>query len=237
MPEPTLITGSPLPAKPSGRLDSRPSGRYFPRRLMTRPRSTLKETLLDAAETVASREGVSRLTFDAVAAEAGVSKGGLLHHFSSKDQLIEGMVKRSAEQWRHFYLDAYERAPEGPGRMARALLQSGFLEDDSWTEPLRRNFASVLAALVHDPSLVLCMREANSELYGYLRNDGLPPGVSEAVGAAIDGIWLSWAMRFCDVDRPFLKRMHGALKTMLDAALLQIAESPSPKKKNKTGKA
>src|SRR5205809_615370 len=48
--------------------------------------------LLDAAEAVVVRQGIANLTLDAVAAEAGMSKGGLLHHFPTKDRLVEALV-------------------------------------------------------------------------------------------------------------------------------------------------
>ena len=88
---------------------------------MTRVNPTVRDQLLDAAETVAVREGVSRLTFDAVAAEAGVSKGGLLHYFTNKDQLIEAMVQRAADGWRHHFRSAYASAPPGPGLAGNGL--------------------------------------------------------------------------------------------------------------------
>lgn len=50
------------------------------------------ETILDAAEALIRRAGAARLTIDAVAAEAGLSKGGVLHHFASRDALIAAMV-------------------------------------------------------------------------------------------------------------------------------------------------
>ena len=40
-----------------------------------------RRRLLDAATAVVRRDGARALTLDAVAAEAGVSKGGLLYHF------------------------------------------------------------------------------------------------------------------------------------------------------------
>src|SRR5262245_31273340 len=95
--------------------------------------TTLRDRLLDAAEAVVVRQGIGNLTLEAVAAEAGMSKGGLLHHFPSKDRLIEGMVVRCAENWRACSLAAYEGAADGPGRMARAMLSH--LEDaPSWTD-------------------------------------------------------------------------------------------------------
>ncbi|RYD36028.1 MAG: TetR/AcrR family transcriptional regulator [Verrucomicrobiaceae bacterium] len=181
------------------------------------------QALLDAAEAVALRDGVARLTFDAVAAEAGMSKGGVLHHFASKEQLIEAMVRRTAEEWRECYMSAYESTPEGPGRMARGILSHCLMGDESWTEPLRRRFSCVLAALAQNPSLVQSMRETYSDIYTRLEHDGLPPGTGEAIGAAIDGIWLSWAMRFCDVEADFLSRIHRVLSTLLEQALSQTA--------------
>ena len=47
------------------------------------PRPSARARLLDAAVAVVRRDGAQALTLDAVAAEAGVSKGGLLYHFRS----------------------------------------------------------------------------------------------------------------------------------------------------------
>ena len=41
---------------------------------------------------VAARQGSGNVSLDAVAAEAGVSKGGLLYHFPSKIALMRGIV-------------------------------------------------------------------------------------------------------------------------------------------------
>ncbi|WP_082805849.1 TetR/AcrR family transcriptional regulator [Marichromatium gracile] len=59
------------------------------------PKPPLRERVLDAAETVVMRDGAARLTLDAVIAEAGVSKGGMLYHFRSKEALLEGLVERT----------------------------------------------------------------------------------------------------------------------------------------------
>ncbi|SPY79010.1 HTH-type transcriptional repressor KstR2 [Providencia rustigianii] len=40
---------------------------------------------------IAGREGIAALSLNAVAKEAGVSKGGLLHHFPSKQELIHAL--------------------------------------------------------------------------------------------------------------------------------------------------
>ncbi|PZG15797.1 TetR/AcrR family transcriptional regulator [Nonomuraea aridisoli] len=53
-----------------------------------------RDELLDAAEQILCDQGSAALTLSAVADRAGVSKGGLLYHYGSKEALIRGMVER-----------------------------------------------------------------------------------------------------------------------------------------------
>ena len=59
-----------------------------------------RDRLLDAFETLLVSAGSRAATLDAVAAEAQVSKGGLLYHSHSKDELVDGMLARLREQGR-----------------------------------------------------------------------------------------------------------------------------------------
>ncbi|MEU4511497.1 TetR/AcrR family transcriptional regulator [Nonomuraea wenchangensis] len=58
-----------------------------------------RDELLDAAEEILCDQGSAALTLSAVADRAGVSKGGLLYHFNSKEALIKGMVERLIEDF------------------------------------------------------------------------------------------------------------------------------------------
>lgn len=174
------------------------------------------ETMLNAAEAVILRQGIASMTLDAVAAEAGISKGGLLHHFPSKDRLIEALVTRSAANWRTRFLAAHERQPEGPGRMTRALLKDCLTDSESWTEQLRRSTSAVFAALAQNPALIEPMRTVYADLRQRIAEDGLPPGVGEAVVAAIDGLWLDWVLGFVPLDQAHVSRVRLVLEEMLE---------------------
>lgn len=65
-----------------------------------RRREDRPEIILDAAEGVLRGLGARGLTIDAVAAEAGLSKGGVLHHYASKDALICALVTRKLRRLR-----------------------------------------------------------------------------------------------------------------------------------------
>ncbi|MEG7446582.1 TetR/AcrR family transcriptional regulator, partial [Providencia stuartii] len=54
----------------------------------------VQEQLLEAASIIVANEGIASLSLNAVAKEAGVSKGGLLHHFPGKIELIQAVFKR-----------------------------------------------------------------------------------------------------------------------------------------------
>src|SRR5580704_9690888 len=54
--------------------------------------------ILDAALKCALSKGWGRTTIDEVAAEAGVSKGGLYVHFANKRELLVGIIKRNVEE-------------------------------------------------------------------------------------------------------------------------------------------
>jgi AcrR family transcriptional regulator len=79
---------------------------------MSRP-PRARESVLDAFEAILIDEGERAATMDATARAAGVSKGGLLYHFASKDALEAGLVDRLialAED----DVESMIHAPEGP---------------------------------------------------------------------------------------------------------------------------
>lgn len=66
----------------------RPAGTVYGMATDTRDR------ILTALRTVLAERGSGGVTLESVAAEAGISKGGLLYHFPSKEALYEGILDR-----------------------------------------------------------------------------------------------------------------------------------------------
>ena len=60
---------------------------------MSRP-ARARESVLDAFERILIEDGGRAATMDATARVAGVSKGGLLYHFGSKEALESGLIER-----------------------------------------------------------------------------------------------------------------------------------------------
>ncbi|WP_396642716.1 TetR/AcrR family transcriptional regulator [Microbacterium sp.] len=60
---------------------------------MSRP-PRARESVLDAFEAILIDDGERAATMDATSRAAGVSKGGLLYHFASKEALESGVIER-----------------------------------------------------------------------------------------------------------------------------------------------
>ncbi|WP_080796274.1 TetR/AcrR family transcriptional regulator [Corynebacterium pacaense] len=85
-----------------------------------------RERILDTYEAILIGEGERAATFDQIAANAGVSKGGLLYHFPDKRALAQGLLDRL----RALVLEDAARmevAPEGPS--AYYISSSAFTGD------------------------------------------------------------------------------------------------------------
>lgn len=122
-----------------------------PDALPSRLKQPLRERVLDAAERIVAREGAAHLTLDAVAAEAGVSKGGMLYHFRSKDALLQGLVHRTLDRFGSRVEDLQKDIPqEDPHRRGRARLSAAI----EW-EPAGPDLGiTVIAAAAHNPDLL-----------------------------------------------------------------------------------
>jgi AcrR family transcriptional regulator len=79
---------------------------------MSRP-PRARESVLDAFARILSDDGERAATMDATARAAGVSKGGLLYHFASKEALEAGLIERMEALARED-VDEILASPEGP---------------------------------------------------------------------------------------------------------------------------
>ena len=57
-------------------------------------RTSNRRKILDAIIAIVERDGITAVTFDAVAAETGLTRGGLLYHFPSREALLRGIDRR-----------------------------------------------------------------------------------------------------------------------------------------------
>ena len=150
-----------------------------------------RNRILNSAECVALRDGVAHLTLDAVAAEAGLSKGGILYNYPNKDALVRGMVHRLIEQTESEIARLAEADPEPRGRLVRAYIRVTFPEDGTVPARVNQIAAVLLTAILTNSSLLEPARQHFLSMQQRLLNDGLDDRIVHIIRLAADGLWLS----------------------------------------------
>lgn len=147
-------------------------------------RQSRREALLKAAAAIVRRDGADALTLDAVALEAGVSKGGLLYHFDSKEALVAAMVAALVEGFDARLPSADDGAA---GSFTRAYLDATAEPDD---DALSLS-AGLLAAVAIAPETLAPLRARYRTWSRRLRDDGIDEADAMIVRLAADGLWLA----------------------------------------------
>ena len=150
------------------------------------PRRSSREGLLDAAEAVVRGSGAAHLTLDAVCARAGISKGGLLYHFRTKEALLLAMVERLHRAYAGAIRREAAKLPPSPARELKAFIRAhGVLQQ----ERMRGIAGALLAAGAHDPRLLKPVRVVRRAMIGKLRAPGMSAAFIELAVLVLDGMW------------------------------------------------
>jgi AcrR family transcriptional regulator len=157
--------------------------------------------LLEAAGAVIRRDGAQSLTLDAVAAQAGVSKGGLLYHFGSKRELLDGLVER--------WLDEFQRDIDEAG----GTFPIGYVRA---SDGAKAEEAGLLAALIADPAVLATVRERYATWQDRVVTEGGDPVEATVARLAADGLWLA--------DLLGIAPPQGELRMRVLARLLELCD-------------
>ncbi len=143
-----------------------------------------RRALLAAAERVVTALGPA-FSLDAVAREAGVSKGGLLHHFRSRDSLLAALAAEWTEQFDAAVQRRLDPADDRPGRVCRAHIRATF--DDATVAGGPWVHTSVQTALVAVPEVLERARADAERWQADMAADGLHRQRVLLISRTLDG--------------------------------------------------
>ncbi|GEC05058.1 hypothetical protein SSP24_27130 [Streptomyces spinoverrucosus] len=151
---------------------------------------TGREALLEAAVRVVARGGLRRLTYRAVAEEAGVTHGLVVHHFGSRDALIE-------EALAHAVRHSLSSSALEPGTGKAADFSVGLTDMVDSGPDLQAFQYELLLEARRRPELLAHLRALYDEYFGATRREltqMLPgpvgEGLSRMVFATLEGLVL-----------------------------------------------
>jgi AcrR family transcriptional regulator len=148
-------------------------------------RKSSREKILDAAAELVKEIGAGRLTLEAVAERAGLSKGGLLYNFKSKEVLLKAMIQRMIDE-----VEAEKeqlRAKAAPGRNLEArLCVAACLNIRNGKMGEIAN--GMLAASSENPSLLEPVRHVLERVLKELKQSSEDPEAALLAWLAVEGL-------------------------------------------------
>lgn len=182
--------------------------------------STKRDQLLQAAQQIVAGKGVIHLTLDAVAQQAGVSKGGLLYHFPNKEALIAAMMETYITHFNariQTLLDE-QLPPDMPGRWLQAFVIATF-------EDFQGDLSGVLAglaAVANQPDLLQPLKTTHQGWRQTALDEGTPPTLVDVVIAATDGVWYSYIFGFSTFSDADYARLRQQLLDMIQKGVADV---------------
>ncbi|WP_077103881.1 TetR/AcrR family transcriptional regulator [Agrobacterium sp. DSM 25558] len=147
----------------------------------------VRRNLMDCAARLAAEQGFSAVSVQAVASAAGVTKGGLFHHFASKQALLEAVLGDLLAKLDEDIDALISQDCEGYGCFTRAYVNAFFADRGRETYA---QWSAISVALVSEPALrQLWERWINGRLTRHKTTDDHLN--LELVRLAIDGLWLA----------------------------------------------
>ena len=122
---------------------------------MGRKRTIDRDAILDAAEAIVTEEGAGSLTFDAIARRAGVSKGGVLYCYASKQERVAAMTRRDLDR----FLREVEEKRETLAGGAEAGMRAHLVATRDEIGALAARAASLMATLAESPDHAEVLRD------------------------------------------------------------------------------
>ncbi|SNX73342.1 TetR family transcriptional regulator [Cereibacter ovatus] len=180
--------------------------------------SETRRRLLAAAERLSCTLGPAGMSLDAVAAEAGVSKGGLLYHFPSRHALLRALVEDHVAAFAaamDHHAPGWREAEAPAQALAAARVYVAVVRD-----LLRKTEApssGIFAALTEDPLFMAPLQQLRDEIRGLFAR--CPDDQTMLAFLACEGILHD---RLIDPERWDFARAEGDLDR-IDRLLDRIA--------------
>ena len=175
-----------------------------------------RKRIMDAAEEIALERGPGNISIEAVAARAGLSKGGVLYHFRTKADLLTALVSCHIESSRDLVEESLADHT-GPNALAEALIQA---HRRVRAEPLPAP-SGVLAAVAEHPDFLDPLRAHHRETVERLRRESADAELAMVAFLALEGLKAQHLFGFDTLD--------GAQEDAVLARMVALLrEAPGP---------
>lgn len=170
-----------------------------------------REKIRSAAAQLIAEQGAAHLTLNAVADTAGISKGGLLYHYPSKQALLEGMLEHVLDT----RAPLKAMAEQGKQGSAYELLSKVLAFDIQISDEERLMGQALLAASAENPELLKPAQDYMRTLYNSFTQNTEQPATARLLFVAIEGLQLLETVGLLNLN----KKEKQSLQTLISGLL------------------
>ncbi|MFC4670987.1 TetR/AcrR family transcriptional regulator [Seohaeicola nanhaiensis] len=178
-----------------------------------RGRPSAKQRVLDIALELFAEKGASGLTYDELSKATGLSKGGLIYHFPSKERLIDDVRRQLSARYREAWQEVYDQLPESSNRALKSYALAS-LENRSNSDHIS---ARMMVSGLWDVT--------SGRQYYRERFDSIEQGVgferAALVHLATEGLWFMELIGFSPFSPEERARIVGMIKRIIDGGDLE----------------
>lgn len=194
-----------------------------------------RNAAIQAALAIIARDGPGRLTLDAIARESGISKGGVMHHFRTKEAVVTALLEHLTERFGKFTQEYLaEIGPDKPGAILEAQIAT--LRESIATP--HSAFFAILGAVAENPDLLSINRAAEAEALKAVKAEAADPELAVLRWMAARGLHMTTLLGTCPLSAEERDRLFDRLiDDTRQAAPSKIAKPDAPSRSRKRGTA
>jgi AcrR family transcriptional regulator len=185
-----------------------------------------RKAALQAALTIIARDGPGRLTLDAIARESGLSKGGLMHQFRTKDAVLKALLDHQTAYFEDFYR-GYIAEHGGKGAQPELAAQIATLREVN-SQPDSVVFA-VFGALARNPDLLSASRDIDARKIAAIKAEAADSQLAVLRWSAAMGLALTTMMGMCPLSEKEREQLYERLLDDEQWAALETPAKPPVK--------
>ena len=188
---------------------------------------TTRRKAIEAAFALLTREGVKGLTFDSLAQESGISKGGLMHQFRTKNGVLKALLDFQRQDFDRIARN--HLASDGASKTEQILSMqiAMYRAASNQSHSVAR---AILAALVENPELLTESRESEIAKMKKLQDDAVDPELALVRYFAASGIAFNVLLGLSPISKAARERLFARL--MDDNSWKRESQQEQPRKRS-----
>lgn len=179
---------------------------------MARHKDNARERLMGCMMDIVRDEGAGALTYDNLVAKSGLTRGGILYHFPSKESMLQGLVDHFMRQELGKVEERWEKHGKTPDGLLKAEIECALEADDKD----QQISVSLLPVVIQNPAMMKEIQQIVEERYKNLDQTSVGFEKAALTLLVIDAFEMSKAFGFTLLSEKKRKQVLKLLYALVE---------------------